>query len=412
MLRSALPATTRARGFIWACVLLATVVVAILVWAPDAPAYEEPNDLGGSGCSYCHPGASFPDMYCDGCHGDDDDEEEPGNGYEQGNFQGPHGGYTTGTSKCANCHSVHDAPSAVVLLPEPTIVATCFSCHDGTGGNGVYGVIEARTGTAPAGGHTYEQTNLIPGGDGATGGSESRTFSGPGGTLICTDCHSPHGSETVAAFKGDRRRIRTDHPSITSTRLLKQEPTGATTSVAEYGSDWCAACHRGRTSGGMVMNHPVDSLSSTSTPFDYNNVAVLASDDPTSTTVLGGLGGIYGAADAHDWPADVDPPGNRGYLMPYPRTPQQEGHAPICQQCHEDARHVGTLVGDGSIADVEFADVWDADGVFWGGTTWTAGWEYDNPPFQNYPHETMNEDMLVEEYDDLCMNCHPVGQLP
>lgn len=396
-----------------ACPLLLLVALATLVHAPAALAYEEPNDLGNSGCSYCHPHAAYPDMDCASCHGDEDDEVGPVNGYEQGNFFGPHGGYTTGTSKCDNCHTVHAAAAGgIALLPEPTIVATCFSCHDGTGGYGVYGVIEARTGVAPAGGHSYEETAAIPGGNGATGGTSTRVFSGPAGTLICTDCHSPHGSNTVAAFKGDRRRIRTDHPSISSTRLLKQEPTGATTAVAEYGSDWCIACHAGRASGGMVMNHPVDSFVTTVTPFDYGNVALLASDAPTSTTVLGGLGGIYGSALTHDWPADVDPPGNRGYLMPYPRTPQQEGHSPICQQCHEDARSVGALVGDGSIGDAELAEVWDADGVYWGGTTWTAGWEYDNPPFQNFPHETFNEKMLVEEYDDLCTNCHPVQQLP
>ena len=58
------------------------------------------------------------------------------------------------------------------------------------------------------------------------------------------------------------------------------------------------------------------------------------------------------------------------------------------------------------------AEVWDADGVYWSGTTWTAGWEYDNPPFQNFPHETMNERMLVETDDDLCTNCHPVSLVP
>jgi hypothetical protein len=30
-----------------------------------------------------------------------------------------------------------------------------------------------------------------------------------------------------------------------------------------------------------------------------------------------------------------------------------------------------------------------------------------NPRFQNFPHETQNEHLLVETADDLCLNCHP-----
>jgi Doubled CXXCH motif (Paired_CXXCH_1) len=36
----------------------------------------------------------------------------------------------------------------------------------------------------------------------------------------------------------------------------------------------------------------------------------------------------------------------------------------------------------------------------------------DNPPFQNFPHETVNAKMLVETNDDLCLNCHPADKLP
>jgi hypothetical protein len=107
--------------------------------------------------------------------------------------------------------------------------------------------------------------------------------------------------------------------------------------------------------------------------------------------------------------------GNRGYLMPYPRTTGdggQDGHYPICQQCHEDSRYVGDLAADGSARAepfvVEYGDgvVWD-----WARSEWATG-TADNPMFQNFPHETENRRMLVEEYDDLCLNCHPMSQLP
>ena len=415
-MRSSSHAEVLPKTILWLAAAVAIAGLCALAVAPQALAYEEPNDLGGDGaCGYCHDphGSLIPDMPCDECHGDE--STGVAEGYEQGNFQGPHGGYTVGTTKCQNCHEVHEAPlGGKLLLPEPTIVATCFTCHDGTGGWGVYGVIEARTGSAPGGGHSYESTNAIPGGDANTGGVAYRTFKGPGGTLICTDCHTPHGADAVDPFKGDRRRVRTPHPSITSNRILRQRPTGADTTSTVYGADWCASCHAGRVSGGMVMNHPVDASDETSSPFHYGNVAVLASDDPTATTILSTLGGMPNMSVAHDWPPDVDPSGNRGFLMPYPRTAQQSGHYPICQQCHEDSRDVGELVGDGSIGDAATATIVAADAMEWDSDTdtWSPVADVDNPPFQNFPHETQNYSMLVEEYDDLCLNCHPATQLP
>lgn len=82
---------------------------------------------------------------------------------------------------------------------------------------------------------------------------------------------------------------------------------------------------------------------------------------------------------------------NLGYVMPYPRTAQQTGHKPICQQCHEDARPVGNV---GAVVDFP-ADQPRTDQVDFA-----------------FPHQTTTVHMLVEEHDDLCTNCHPTAQLP
>jgi len=394
---------------------LTTLVLGAVVMAPaGAHAYQEPNALAGTGCSYCHPAVwvdppGYLDMQrrptaggdCPACHAD----------YVQDEWIGPHGNYSTMSSKCAVCHTVHSAPAGgIMLLPQATISDTCLSCHDGTGGNGVYGTVLARTGVAPGGGHRYEVTNEVPGGDGATGGTTYPAFAGVGGTLTCTDCHSPHGADVVQAFKGDRRRVRGSNPAPVTSRLLRRQPGGSTTPVDEYGSDWCLGCHDGRASGGFVHNHPVDSASTHATPFTYSNVAILASEDLTGLTVLGSLGGVPFVTEGH-WADELDNSGNRGYLMPVPRTAEQADHAPICQQCHEDTRDVGVLSADGSQGDAAVATISAADGVIWDGSAWVDSLS-DNPRFQNFPHETENYRLLVEQYDNLCTNCHAPDALP
>ncbi len=64
---------------------------------------------------------------------------------------------------------------------------------------------------------------------------------------------------------------------------------------------------------------------------------------------------------------------NRGFVMPSPRTTDQAGHYPICQQCHEDARDVGE---PGNV------------------------------------NKAQNAYSLVETHDNLCLNCHAVTSLP
>jgi len=351
---------------------------AVLAGPTSAFAYNETGWSGGwGGCTSCHQGGiAIPDV-----------------------TNGPHGGYTTGTNACGMCHTVHGSTGAPKLLPGDTIKDTCQTCHDGTGGRGVYGMIAAR-GVAVGGGHSLETTGLVPGGNATDGSSATMAFSGPDSTLTCSDCHSPHASDCVTPFLGERQReveIGLFNVS-TSNRLLKRHPGGSTTEVTEYGSDWCIACHKGRASGmAGVMNHPVESKTTTTTPYNYRALGVIAPGPyPTSLTTVGPAG-INTKFDSL----------NVAYLMPYPRTGAQMGHLPICQQCHEDTRFVGTLSADGSQATPSTSSV----------TVFPLGGDgrnpADNPRFQNFPHETTGFRMLVEATttaysDDLCLNCHPV----
>jgi predicted CXXCH cytochrome family protein len=374
-------------------VIAIVVIAALLLFPATALAYDEPHNqprftssggvnhgTTGQSCNSCHRAAIAGGSYdCTVCH--------PFSGAGPEVRKGPHGAYSASSDRCDACHTVHAAGSTL-LLSKPTVTDACYACHDGTGGQGVYGAIAARGGTV-AGTHRIDTTNTVPGGDAVTGGSATMAFGGPGGTLGCDDCHSPHDSSTVASFTLERRR--TDEDSyldsykLKTNRLLRQNPGGSTATATVYGSDWCLACHKGRSSAGPAHNHPVDSKAATSNPFYYESAAILTTDAPTSTTTTGTLART-----------------NRGYLMPYPRSSQQAGHSPICQQCHEDSRNVGQLVGAGITADAATFSITATDGKVPG----------DNPRFQNFPHETANARMLVENGDDLCTNCHPPAALP
>jgi Zn-finger protein len=300
--------------------------------------------------------------------------------------KGPHGGYSMTTTKCQTCHQVHSAgstdtsgtssPASVLLLPAATVSGSCETCHDGTGGGGVYGAIEAR-GLQVGAAHRIDTTTTVPGGDPASGGSATGRFTGPGGTLSCDDCHSPHDADTVEPFASDRLRTADSSASV-SDRLLRRQPTGAAYPVDRYGSDWCSACHKAfPLNGGTVHNHPVET-SATTGYYTVQSVPSVTGTDSLATT-MAPLGGS-----------------NYGYVMPDPRTPQQQGHKPLCQQCHGNSRSVGT----------------PGDAVPFSVTAPDGSNSADNPRFQSFPHETVNPRMTVETGDDLCTNCHKPANLP
>lgn len=380
-------------------VALAILVVCSVAWATPAWGYFETNDQPAAKQWWAD--ADLESRSC-ACH-------SPNSMYMS---NGPHGGYITSSHGCSLCHQVHDARGSRALLPAETIKDTCQMCHDGTGGQGVYGTIAAR-GVPVGADHSVESTNVVPGGSASTGGSATMTFRGSDDTLTCSDCHSPHGNDVVTAFLGERQRAPAfDRLHVhTSSRLLKRRPGGVTTPVQEYGSDWCAACHAGRPSGlAGAHNHPVESSitrPAPQVPYNYRELGIVdVGSYPTSSTVLGPAGIDTYFIDPLNPPAVY----NRAYLMPYPRTGAQAGHLPICQQCHEDTRDVGTLSTDGTQASPSAA-------ALRGYPAGDGRDPTDNPRFQNFPHETEGYRLLVEaetEYstDDLCLNCHPTAALP
>lgn len=379
--------------------VLAVAAVIMLSAAPAAMAYDFDEDSvrGPSGRS------------CADCHGREADEATDTVAPTR---KGPHGGYQSTTRKCAACHSVHSAPAGgYALLPGPTAKAACESCHDGTGGRGVYGIIKARTGVEePAAAHRIEDSRsdgMIPNGN-PDGTPRAGNFSGPNGTLTCIDCHSPHDSNTVREFRGDRTRAPEGSEEATAgavptNRLLRQLVGIDGEPVEYYGSDWCAACHQGYHLAeggdptGTPNRHPVGFVQEIDgeARFHYDSVRVVTEYESTETA-WGPLGGS-----------------NRGYVMPHEpgevlnHIGEQRGVGPLCQQCHEDARDVGHYIGDSPVL---------LESQQFRVTGYQGEEETDNPRFQVFPHESDQQGFISERVpeDDpdrshtnaLCMRCH------
>ncbi|MDT8434826.1 MAG: hypothetical protein RQ731_08740 [Anaerosomatales bacterium] len=359
--------------------------------------------------AYPNPDATYPRGVfrtdCADCHGR---ESHDTTGSVAATRKGPHGGYNMGTSKCGTCHYFHLAPlDGFRLLPGATIQAVCESCHDGTGGVGVYGAIEARGGTVRAA-HRVEIATVVPGGD-EGGGPSGGVFSGLGNTLTCSDCHSPHDWQTIAPFVGDRMRSEPTSDTVyalATNRLLKQRPTGSETTVTAYGAAWCASCHRGRATGhgdgsGLMQAHPVMAVEGEGADeYTYDRLPVVVGVESTET-MIGALG-----------------QSNRGYVMPEgadgpgSRTPLQQGRGPLCQQCHEDARDIGP--SERGTNPMLGAEQTFAVSVY---SSPVSAESTGNPEFHVFPHESSAERFLVRPVESshevtvtaghaLCLNCH------
>jgi hypothetical protein len=187
---------------------------------------------------------------------------------------------------------------------------------------------------------------------------------------------------------------------------------GQNNARAEYGSGFCSACHQGRI-GNWVGGAQLDA------DFAYTGTAS-RTNHPTNMKIAYRNVGTLANGLALS---------NQGFVMePVAATNHPDGviarqDAPICQQCHEDARDCNTRF---SYTDTDKTTPFSAtvNGVLGitGGSFIYAG----NPQFQNFPHETLNGRLLVEGgdssrpatsagmaggggNDNLCLNCHVPG---
>jgi len=119
---------------------------------------------------------------------------------------GPHGGYTTTTNKCADCHSTHYASGSYMLLRANSREAACDYCHGGGGGSSVNIMMDNEYNTVAdvadgaSAAKVYADTLSQGSGTGHTLGYEGLSpadiepaFTADDG-LACFNCHTPHGN--------------------------------------------------------------------------------------------------------------------------------------------------------------------------------------------------------------------------
>jgi hypothetical protein len=170
-----------------------------------------------------------------------------------GYFSGPHGGYTTTTNKCADCHSTHYAAGSFMLLRANSREAACDYCHGGGGGSTVNimmdndyvindggdfwldGSAESTTTTGYGTGHTLGYTGNAP-------ADINPAYTSADG-FACFDCHSPHGNSAriIATIGNPGRAMGTNNvvvaPGQPGFLGLQKNGNNLVDSAGEWGID-------------------------------------------------------------------------------------------------------------------------------------------------------------------------------
>ncbi|MHB9002743.1 MAG: cytochrome c3 family protein [Coriobacteriia bacterium] len=214
-------------------IALALVVVAMLALAA-VPAFAEGYNDGGWNFTTSSDLAGYGDnagLYV----------RTPQTTDQISSVSGPHGGYTTSTNKCQDCHSTHYAKGDYMLLRANKREDACAFCHGGGGGSTINIQMD----------NAYDTNGAVTGGDRGMGTGHTLGYSGNApadiqpayaatGGFACFDCHTPHGNSAriLTTFANPGRAYFEIAGVAGSDKFVKTiGVANATNSGAKYNAD-------------------------------------------------------------------------------------------------------------------------------------------------------------------------------
>lgn len=297
-----------------------------------------------------------------------------------GSFQGPHGGYTTTTNKCQECHSTHYATGKYMLLRANERAAACDFCHGGGGGSDINIMMDNdyRSGDFDVAQTSAETTTTMGYGTGHTLGYTGNAptdinpaYSDPDG-LACFSCHTPHGNSArvLTTFANPGRAFGGGSAVLptTSTEYFGNSTDGVLDAAGEWGID----PNEGNIkifSGGVVKAKPIwptGRFLLLSNP--HSDAAEGQNDMAVSDTADNGFNKLAISWDEPLGPADENYGGDQD-ADPDDSFPwQAEGFMGLnefCTDCHDGAAGAST----------QSANVWKSDE-----STYTVASSHDSQP--------------------------------
>lgn len=144
----------------------------------------------------------------------------------------PHGGYTTSTNKCKECHAVHLATGSYYLTRADARRQVCDFCH-GIGGATTKIVVLNEEGHGLS--VTQESSETVTAPDDTDPPYQVATSD-----WGCPECHSVHNNYTVKLAGYTTNKLLRADPNQGKTYLYYTPVDGETTQTL---SQWCSTCH-------------------------------------------------------------------------------------------------------------------------------------------------------------------------
>jgi predicted CXXCH cytochrome family protein len=310
----------------------------------------------------------------------------------------PHGGYSSSSNFCTQCHSMHDA-GEYALMWQSNVTATCATCHSVGGGS-----------TAPR----------SPAGTGNVGTASSR----PVYEVTGEDRESGHGIGANAApgedvvmtesgWTSSWRNRRT--PAATDSNV----PAGPGTASTDDGGLYCASCHTPHGNFGYPVNkwdpavdeRKVVQINAANRFLDWDGASRAWRLCTTEAAVT--LGDASNASCG--WATIVDEAGQTVSLESYKMLSAYPNHTYSTQQswgvvgrntdggkwcatCHET--RIDESFGTGSTFHNHPTRCTSCHGNPLDGSS------------KDFPHTSTMEALLKDYPDALCVSCHGAGGMP